>query len=198
MLKMTPDASDYARLDRRAARASFQGTGFVYNSADWGEPAYMAMSALKRHKSFGFGSNPVIEVSSEAVAARLVVLLNAGTAPALQADHDARKGMGFVRAEIARRNKCAARALKAKAAARRALANVATAPTPALRAAAIEKAAKQTRKARKFAETSADAAKSARQCLALLDPNSPESLAVIARREWMRERVAAFRASQAA
>lgn len=198
MLKMTPDASDYARLARRAERASFQGTGFVYNSADWGAPAYMALSAKRRHNSFGFGSNPVVEVSSEAVAAHLAALLNAGAAPAIEADHAARARMDYVRREIARRNSCAARALKAKAAARRALANVASAPTSALRAAALNKAAAQTRKARGFAKTAADAGQSARHSLALLDPNSAESLAMVARRESMRARVEAYRASQAA
>jgi hypothetical protein len=155
------------------------------------------MTALHRHRSFGFGSKPIIEVSSPAVAARLAALLNAGSAPALHADYAARASLQHVRDEVARRDRCDGRAARARVAYKAAMRVAAAGTTPQERLAALERAGVLRRKAASFAATAAKAGEKARLTLASLDPSSPESVAARAAHSALQLRVAAYRAAKA-
>jgi len=183
--------SKYDVFARRAARASAQNTAFVYNSAEWGEPAYMAMTALKRHSSFGFNDNPIIEVSSLALAERLADLLNAGELPKLAEDYTKRNRLEYRRQDVRRRNRVAGMAVASKGAARRALRIVVHAPTKSTRAYALDRAARASRRSAAQRKHAREIATALVLQIALADPNSPESRAREAAQAERRERIAA-------
>lgn len=137
---MTITKADQARFDRAASRRAAVPTGFIYDCADWGSPHYIAMTSEKRYRSFGFGNNPIIEVSSFALAERLAASLNAGTLPALHADYRKRAKREFVRSEIRRRDWLRARIARYEFAIARAKWTAYTASSPAVRLAAIQRA----------------------------------------------------------
>lgn len=155
---LSPDErrAAYDRLEREAQRRAVTGTGFLHNCMAWGKPEYRAMTAEQRHRSFGFGSNPIIEISSFASAQRLTQLLNDGAADALHADYDRRKHMIFVESEVRRRNWFTSRADRARRALSRATAVGLTTRSKAERAAALQRALRAFHQIRKH---SADAAK---------------------------------------
>jgi hypothetical protein len=190
---------DYNRHDRIAARKAALNTGFVCDLAEYGKPSYKAYAALDFHRSFGFDYNQCFEVSSLALAEKLAGIMNRdGSESPIHRDLRARVRTAHMRREIARRDWCAGRAAKTRAAALRVLLRAKRATDRAARRPLLRLARELFGKAASFATTSRSAAENAAIQLELLDPHSARGVAARQRAADLKARIAAFRAQRAA
>lgn len=176
----------HVAVAKRIARLAASNTGFVNSSVnDFNEVSFTPITAKKRHSTwFNFGE--VTEVSSVAVATLVAKSLNT-PGSALHADYQMRHRINGIRSEVARRNRVAAMAASARASEARARLSGDNDRADSL-------AAKATDLERRAAEiTTSNVIQRA-----LLDPTSEISINMQKRQLAMRERIAKFRAEEAA